>query len=63
LLKLEWWRYDLAPLKDQIDYGDLSKAIPALRDAVAQGVLALLAPPTYHVTRNAGSQLVFNRLS
>jgi acetyltransferase-like isoleucine patch superfamily enzyme len=53
LLKLEWWRYDLAPFKKQVDYSKMEATLAFFEQKLADGELEALRPPTYHVSRSA----------
>ena len=44
LLTLEWWKYDLAPHKHDIDFSNIEAALEVIEDKLAQGVLSLLQP-------------------
>lgn len=50
-LKLQWWRYDLAPFKNQVDFSQAEATLDFFEQRVADGTLALLQPDTYCVTR------------
>ncbi|WP_277346234.1 antibiotic acetyltransferase [Solimonas marina] len=52
-LKLQWWRYDLAPFKNQIDFRAVEAALDFLEARAADGQLQPLIPDSYCVTRSA----------
>jgi acetyltransferase-like isoleucine patch superfamily enzyme len=49
LLKLQWWLYDLAPLKHSIDFARVEATLDTLEQRLADGGLARLQPDTYRV--------------
>jgi acetyltransferase-like isoleucine patch superfamily enzyme len=51
MLRLEWWRYDLAPHKHEIDFADIAGTLDYLEDAREAGTLRPLMPRTYRVER------------
>ena len=51
LLKLEWWRYDLAPHKEAVDFAEVEATLDYLEEALATGKLLALNPDTYRVRR------------
>lgn len=53
LLKLEWWRYDLAPHKGEIDFADVEATLDYLEEQRAIGKLRVLKPDTYRVQRSS----------
>lgn len=53
-LKLEWWRYDLAPFKHQVDFSNAEACVAFFEEKLALGQLAELRPDTYQLTRDAG---------
>ena len=53
LLALAWWNYDLGPVKAEIDWTRVDRALGFLEDAAAAGRLTVLRPDTYRVTRSA----------
>lgn len=54
LLKLQWWRYDLAPHKRELDFRSLERSTATLETLLAAGRLQTLRPPTFRLTRAAG---------
>jgi acetyltransferase-like isoleucine patch superfamily enzyme len=54
LLRLEWWRYDLAPHKHAVDFRRMPEALDRLDALHADGHLQLLQPETWRVTRKPG---------
>ncbi len=53
LLKLQWWRYDLAPHKEAVDFSRIESAIDSLESLLAAGDLQALRPASYRVLRRA----------
>jgi acetyltransferase-like isoleucine patch superfamily enzyme len=51
MLALEWWRFDLAPHKHEIDFADIAGTLDYLEDAQEAGKLRPLTPRTYRVER------------
>lgn len=51
LLALEWWRYDLAPHKQALDFAQVEATLDYLEDALKAGTLLPLKPDTYRVVR------------
>jgi acetyltransferase-like isoleucine patch superfamily enzyme len=51
MLRLEWWRFDLAPHKHAIDFADIAGTLDYLEDAREAGKLRILTPRTYRVER------------
>ncbi|MBY8966089.1 MAG: CatB-related O-acetyltransferase [Algiphilus sp.] len=50
LLALQWWQYDLAPHKHEVDFRDAEGTTAYLEEALAAGRLAPLALPQLRVT-------------
>lgn len=50
LLALQWWRYDLAPWKKQVDFSQVEATLEFFEERVANKELALLQPATYRVS-------------
>ncbi|MDB5969784.1 MAG: hypothetical protein JWQ90_2234 [Hydrocarboniphaga sp.] len=57
-LKLQWWRYDLAPYKKQVDFTKVEATLEFFEQHVAEGNLPLLHPDTYSVTRQPSGLMV-----
>lgn len=53
-LKLEWWRYDLAPFKHQVDFSKVEATLDFFEEKKALGQLVELRPDTYHLVRDDG---------
>ncbi len=53
LLALQWWRYDLAPFKHQVDYSKVEATLDFFEECRADGRLQDLRPDSYHVERKA----------
>ena len=51
-LKLQWWRYDLAPYKKQVDFTQAEATLDFFEQRVAENQLPLLRPDTFRVTRH-----------
>ncbi len=54
LMDLQWWRYDLAPWKKQVDFSQVEATLEFFEDKVADGQLGLLKPQTFEVAAEAG---------
>lgn len=54
LMALQWWQYDLAPHKHEVDFRDPEGTTAYLEDALASGRLAPLNPECLQVTPDAG---------
>ncbi len=54
LLKLQWWRYDLAPHKREVDFAKIESTLDLLEQRAADGSLQLLEPEAYRVTQTNG---------
>ncbi len=52
-LKLQWWRYDLAPFKKDVDFQKVEATLDFFEGKLADGALQLLVPDTFRVTRSA----------
>lgn len=50
-LKLEWWRYDLAPFKKQVNYRNVEETLAFFEQRLADGELSELRPDTYRLRR------------
>ena len=57
LLKLQWWRYDLAPFKSTLDFTQLEPTLDRLEQLLAEGQLQDLKPDTFRVTRTGPGAL------
>lgn len=55
LLKLQWWRYDLAPHKTDLDYSRIEAALEGLEQRLADGRLQGLEPETWTLTKVKGA--------
>jgi hypothetical protein len=53
LIKLAWWRYDIAPFKDRLDFSDPAAAVELIEGWTTSGALKPLQPPSYRLTRTA----------
>ncbi|HSW12309.1 MAG TPA: CatB-related O-acetyltransferase [Solimonas sp.] len=49
LLQLQWWRYNLAPHKDALDYGHIEGSLEGLEQRAAEGQLQLLQPQAWRL--------------
>lgn len=54
-LRLQWWRYDLAPFKRDVDYSKVEATLAFYEQKLADGVLTPLVPDTWRVTAQAGA--------
>lgn len=52
LLALDWWRYDLAPHKGQLDFSNIEAVVATLEILKADGRLETLQPDTWRVVRS-----------
>ena len=62
LLKLQWWRYDLAPFKHRLDFMQLEATLEKLEQLLVEGHLQDLKPDTYRVTRTGPGSLSVHAL-
>ena len=53
LLKLQWWQYDLAPFKTQVDFSQVEATLDFFEQKLADGELKLFRPDAYRVTSEA----------
>lgn len=53
-LKLQWWRYDLAPFKRDVDFSQADSTLDFFEQKLADGQLQPLVPDTYRVRSQAG---------
>lgn len=60
-LKLQWWRYDLAPFKHDVDYARVEATLDFYERKLADGALQPLVPDTYRLSAQAG-QLAIDKL-
>lgn len=60
IIAMEWWNYDLSPLKGKLDFADIHRAIDAIEDAVAKSVLPMLTPRRFELV--GGAALTATRL-
>ncbi|WP_275591462.1 CatB-related O-acetyltransferase [Flagellatimonas centrodinii] len=51
MLALQWWRYDLAPFKREVDFTQVEPTLAFFEGKLAEGALPLLVPPTFRVQR------------
>lgn len=51
LLKLQWWRYDLAPFKHTLDFMQLEATLEKLEQLLADQQLQKLRPDSFRLTR------------
>ena len=51
-LKLQWWRYDLAPFKKQVNFSQVEATLDFFEERLADGELDVLRPATYRLTRS-----------
>ncbi|MES2684104.1 MAG: CatB-related O-acetyltransferase [Pseudomonadota bacterium] len=57
LLRLQWWRYDLAPFRAQLDFTQVEATLATLEQWQADGRLHELKPASFCVTRQADGGL------
>lgn len=50
-LRLEWWRYDLAPFKRAVDFSRVEETLAFFEEKKADGSLKELRPDTWRLTR------------
>lgn len=62
-LKLQWWRYDLAPFKHAVDFSRPEPTLAFFEEKLALGELVELRPATYEVRREAGGGFQVSQLS
>jgi acetyltransferase-like isoleucine patch superfamily enzyme len=53
MLKLQWWRYDLAPYKRQVDFSRVEATLEFFEQRLAEGQLQKLMPETFRLRRNS----------
>lgn len=51
LLALQWWHYDLAPFKHDVDFSNVEATLDFFEQRKADGTLEPLMPATYKATR------------
>lgn len=61
-LRLEWWRYDLAPFRLQVDYADVEATLAFYEQKLADKQLMELRPDTYRLTRCKQGELALEKL-
>ncbi|NKF21408.1 CatB-related O-acetyltransferase [Solimonas marina] len=49
-LKLQWWRYDLAPFKQRVDFSKVEATLDFFEERLALGELQPLRPDTYQIS-------------
>lgn len=52
-LALEWWRYDLAPFKSQVDFSQVQATLDFFEARKAEGALQPLVPATWRLRAHA----------
>ncbi len=55
LLKLKWWKYNLAPLKNKVDFSNVEKAIGLIEEFRDDGSLTLLNPKQFRISMDGPS--------
>lgn len=53
MLTLAWWRFDLAPFKQAVDWSNVAATLDFLEQKKSDGHLALLEPDTYTLSAHA----------
>lgn len=61
LMQLQWWRYDLAPYKNAVDFREVEATLQFFEQRLAEGRLDPLIPDTFIATR-AGDSLNIRQL-
>lgn len=51
-IKLQWWRYDLAPFKHQVDFSRAEATLAFFEEKLVLGELLELRPDTYELARH-----------
>ena len=54
LLKLQWWRYDLAPFKQRVDFSQMEATLEFFEQQLAEGHLQPLRPRSYALQNRPG---------
>ncbi|MGH8445546.1 MAG: CatB-related O-acetyltransferase [Solimonas sp.] len=52
-IKLQWWKYDLAPFKHHVDYRSADATLAFFEEKLADGQLQALTPTAYKLTKAA----------
>lgn len=60
-LRLQWWRYDLAPFKSRVDYSQVEATLDFYEQKLSDGELLPLRPETYRLS-GRGEELVLEKL-
>lgn len=58
LLAINWWDYDLAPLRGHFDYTDIEGFIRLIREGLDSGKIKRLCPACFLFTNQAGTCLM-----
>lgn len=51
-LALEWWRYDLAPFKQRVDFANVEATLAFFEERKSLGELQPLRPDSYRITQS-----------
>lgn len=54
-LDLQWWRYDMAAVSNQVDYGDPQGVLDFMQRRIESGLVTELRPRTFHLKYAAGN--------
>lgn len=60
---LQWWKYDLAPWKKQVDFSKVEATLEFFEEKAADGGLELLRPPVQRITVLDDSSYTVQQLS
>ncbi len=55
-LKLEWWKYDLAPFKNDVDFSKVEATLDFFEQKLADGLLKPFEPKTYRLTAHGAAR-------
>lgn len=50
-LRVEWWKYSMAPLAGQADYSDVERTLDMVEEGIAAGTLLPFTPRGYEIQR------------
>lgn len=62
LLQLQWWRYDLSPHRDSLDFMQIEPTLAGLEALRAEGKLEPLRPDSFKLTRSSSGTLSIEKL-
>jgi virginiamycin A acetyltransferase len=55
LLALSWWDYDISPVSERVDYGDVAGVIKVIRDLISRGELTKFNPEVWKIAADNGA--------